>query len=274
MSSELSIELLGADDAPANVALSRSVGWKDALADWHTLHAAARVLGVRAPGRLIAQGALGDYGSAATLAKMVVAPEFQGQGLGRRLLEELLAPARGRGVPIGLCATEQGRQLYEKAGFLPSGELVILFGTPAAGTGEPASVVPLLDAATAISLEQRFVRCDRRGMLRARFEQASAAFLSTSEPGFVMASAFEGGTVVGPLFAQTEATARRLLEAMFARVSGPTRIDVPLQHSALREWLVGLGLREQSLRVEMASGAKQVPWQVAERFALATQAWG
>lgn len=271
----MAIELLGAADAPANVALSQRVGWKDAMGDWHTLHAAARVLGVREQGQLIAQGALGDYGAAASLAKMVVAPEFQGRGLGRRLLEELLAPARERGIPVGLCATDQGRPLYEKAGFLASGELMILFGTPRSALSMPESVESLVDAATAIELEQRFVACDRSRMLRARLGQANAAFCVTgSEPGFVMASPFEAGSVVGPLFASSDATARRLLEAVFSRVPGAVRIDVPMQHTALRTWLVELGLHEHSLRVEMVSGAARTPWQVRERFALATQAWG
>lgn len=270
------IEQLVVDDAPANVALSRSVGWKDALGDWRVLHAAARVLGVREQGRLIAQGALGDYGSAATLAKMVVAPEYQGQGLGRRLLEELVSQPVARSVPVGLCATDLGRPLYEKAGFSASGELMILFGAPSAGASEPGSVVPLVDAARAIEQELCFVACDRSRMLRARLEQANFAFASAheAEPGFVMASAFEGGTLVGPLFAQSEATARRLMRAVCAKVSGPIRVDVPLQHTAFRAWLVEQGLREHSVRVEMVRGATQAPWQVAERYALATQAWG
>jgi GNAT superfamily N-acetyltransferase len=269
------VEELRAEDATANVALSQSVGWKDALGDWHALHAAARVLGVRAQGKLVAQGALGDYGTAATLAKMVVAPEFQGQGLGRRLLQELLAPARARAIPVGLCATDQGRPLYEKVGFSVSGELMILFGTPRAAPSEPGAVVPLLDASAAIELEQRFVGCDRSRMLRARLGQASVAFSAAGgELGFVMASAFDAGTLVGPLFAQSDATARRLLHAVFACTPGPVRIDVPTQHRAFREWLVDRGLREHSSRVEMVSGAEQAPWQVPERFALATQAWG
>jgi GNAT superfamily N-acetyltransferase len=271
----VALERLGVADAPANLALSHRVGWKDTLGDWHTLHAAARVLGVREQGQLIAQGALGDYGAAATLAKMVVAPEYQRRGLGRRLLEELLAPARARGIPIGLCATDQGRPLYEKAGFSVSGELMIVFGTPRPMASRPESIAPLLDAAAVFELEQGFVACDRSRMLRARLEQASAAFYATgSDPGFVMASPFEGGSVVGPLFARSEATARRLLEAVFDRVPGPVRIDVPMQHAALRAWLVELGLHEHSSRVEMVSGADRTPWQVPERFALATQAWG
>lgn len=270
------IEPLSAADVPANVALSRGVGWKDVDSEWRVLHAAARVLGVREQGRLVAQGALGDYGSAASLAKMVVAPEFQGRGLGRRLLDALIAEPVARGVPIGLCATDLGRPLYEKAGFSVSGELMILLGVPSLGTTRSGAVVPLSDAATAIGLERRFVACDRSRMLRARFDEADACFCSADErePGFVLASRFEGAALVGPLLATSEGVARQLVAAVCAALPGPIRIDVPLQHASFRRWLVELGLREQSLRVEMARGAASVPWQAPERYALGTQAWG
>jgi hypothetical protein len=42
----------------------------------------------------------------------------------------------------------------------------------------------------------------------------------------------------------------------------------------LRRSLVALGLREMSVRVEMAFRTVRAPWQVPERFALASQAWG
>jgi hypothetical protein len=51
------------------------------------------------------------------------------------------------------------------------------------------------------------------------------------------------------------------------------RIDVPVEHVGFRSWLVTLGLQERAQRVEMAR-SKRVPWQVPQRFALATQAWG
>jgi hypothetical protein len=276
MNDALGVELLSAADIPANVALSRSVGWKDVDADWRVLHAAARVLGVRAVGRLIAQGALADYGSAASLAKMVVAPEYQGRGLGRRLLEELLAEPDRRGVAIGLCATDLGRPLYEKTGFSVSGELVILFGAPQLGINDPGAVVPLEDAATCVALERRFVACDRSRMLRARFDEANARFCSADEraPGFVLASRSDGASLVGPLFAATEDVARQLVQAACAALPGPIRIDVPTQHGSFRKWLVERGLAEHSQRVEMARGAVSVPWQVRERYALAAQAWG
>lgn len=270
------IERLSADDAAANVALSRAVGWKDAVGDWRVLHAAACVLGIRSAQGLMAQGALGDYGSAATLAKMVVAPECQGRGLGRRLLERLLRPAAERGIPVGLCATNEGRPLYEKAGFHVSGEIVILFGSPSAPAHEPVGVVPLSGAATAIQLERTLISCDRSRMLAARFAEADAAYgLDVGAGvGFALATAFEAGTVLGPLLASSEDGARQLVRAVFAAVPGPVRIDVPAEHVSFRSWLVGLGLRELAQRTEMALGAARVPWQVPARYALATQAWG
>jgi GNAT superfamily N-acetyltransferase len=276
VSSDFVVEELSGADVMSNVALSRSVGWKDVEADWRVLHAAARVVGIRDSGRLVAQGALADYGTAASLAKMVVAPELQGKGLGRRVLETLLAPLDARGVPVGLCATDQGRPLYEKSGFRASGEIMILFGTPRVGTTRPESVVPLSGGERASEIERQFIACDRSGMLRARAREGDAAFeLATgSEPGFVLASRFEGAALVGPIVAATEDGARKLAEAVFQAVPGPIRIDVPVQLASFRAWLVACGLQEHSLRVEMARGAPVVPWQVPQRFALGTQAWG
>lgn len=270
------IRELSPGDIPDNVTLARSVGWKDVAGDWRVLHAAARVVGVRDAGRLVAQGALADYGTAASLAKMIVAPELQRRGLGRRVMDELLAAPMARGIPIGLCATEFGRPLYEQAGFRVSGEIMILLGTPRLGTTRTDSVVPLASAERAVEIERKFVACDRSGMLRARWAQGEPAFELTAngESGFVLASRFEGGAAVGPLFATSEGGARQLAEAVFQALPGAIRIDVPLQLSAFRAWLVGLGLQEMSPRVEMARGASAMPWQVPQRFALGMQAWG
>jgi GNAT superfamily N-acetyltransferase len=261
-------------DVPANVELSQSVGWKDVESEWRVLHDAGDVRGIRHEGRVVAQGVLGDYGNATTLAKMVVASEWQRRGLGARLLDGFLAQADARGVPVGLCATDLGRPLYASRKFEVSGELVILSGTPNLGMVEAGSVVPLLDAELAVELDRRFSGCDRGRMLRARFREASHKLaLGAGEQGFGLASAQGPGSLVGPILAETEAGARELARALMS-AGGPVRIDVPVEHGAFRQWLQALGLREQAVRVEMARGAPRMPWQVSQRFALATQAWG
>jgi len=277
MSTDLAseIERLASTELSQNVALSRSAGWQDSESEWRVLHEAADVRGLRREQRVVAQVAFGDYGTCATIAKMVVAAEAQRQGWGGRLLDGCIAEAEARGIPLGLCATDQGRPLYESRGFTVSGELMILFGRPDWGTEADDSVVPLLDAERALEYDLRFSGCDRRRMLRARFREAIASFEAQGEArGFGLATAQGENALVGPILAESEQGARALLRAIFKAVDRPLRLDVPLQHVELRRWLVQLGLREMSVRVEMARGAGNVPWQSPQRFALATQAWG
>jgi GNAT superfamily N-acetyltransferase len=273
MSFEPAFERLSSRDIAANVALSRSVGWKDVESEWRVLHEAGEVRGARQDGRVVAQGVLGDYGSAASLAKMVVAPELQGQRVGARLLDAFLAEADARRQPVGLAATDRGRPLYESRGFSVSGELMILLGNPLVGTDLPGSVVPLSDAEPVVAADRRFSGCDRGRMLRARFREARCRFALQSG-GVGLASQQDEALLVGPILAESEDEARVLASAIFAAAPGLVRIDVPIEQEKFRGWLVGLGLREVSLRVEMARGTTRSPWQVAERYALSTQAWG
>jgi GNAT superfamily N-acetyltransferase len=266
-------EALQEADLPQNVALSHRVGWKDVESEWRVLHRAGHVCGVRHEGAIVAQGVLGDYGSCATIAKMVVDPSYQRRGLGRRVLDTLLAEADERGVPQGLVATEQGRPLYRAHGFEVSGEIAVLFGELRAVEGGDAVAV-LSRPERAVELDARFTGCDRGRMLRARFAEASARLELSSQPGFALALAHGDHTVVGPLLAESDVGARALLSAVGVAVGGKLRVDVPVEHAELRGWLVEHGLAEVGVRAEMARGARRSPWQVPQRFALASQAWG
>jgi GNAT superfamily N-acetyltransferase len=273
--STVGFERLLPSDVPQNVALSRSVGWKDEESEWRVLHDAADVRGARRDGSLLVQGALGDYGTCMTLAKMVVAPDQHRRGWGARLLDEFMAQADARALPVGLCATDQGRPLYASRKFQVTGTLMILVGVPNVGTSAGGAVVPLADAESAVQLDRRFSGCDRSRMLRARCREASAKFcLAERESGFGFASAQGEGTLVGPILAETEQGARELARALLATAMGPVRIDVPSEHVGFRSWLVSLGLEAKAERVEMGRGVQRLPWQCAQRFALATQAWG
>lgn len=273
MSSGPAFEKLLPRDIDANVALSHSVGWKDVESEWRVLHEAGDVRGMRVDGRVVAQGVLGDYGSAASLAKMVVAPDFQGRRLGARLLDAFLADADARQQPVGLAATDHGRPIYESRGFQVSGELMILVGNVGSEASLPGSIVALSNDEPVIACDRRFSGCDRGRMLRARFRESRCRF-ATEAGGVALASQQGEGLLVGPILAENEDEARLLASAVFAAASGPVRIDVPIEREAFRGWLVGLGLREASLRVEMARGVARSPWQVAQRYALSTQAWG
>ena len=56
----------------------------------------------------------------AYIMNMYVRPEYRRRGIAARMLDLLVADARGRGIGlISLEATDAGRPLYEKYGFIP-----------------------------------------------------------------------------------------------------------------------------------------------------------
>jgi GNAT superfamily N-acetyltransferase len=275
---DLEIARLGLDDRANNVALARDVGWPDTEGDWNAVHAGALVVGVWAGERLVGQGALGHYGRAGTIAKMIVAPRFQRRGVGRAILASLIAEAECRGIGIlGLVATPLGRPLYDRAGFLPVGDVIGLVGIP-----DAASLVdsagPIVQFEEMLRIDERYLGCSREGMLRARFREAILSSAVTGSDGtlcgYALATAQGEHTVVGPVIAETLEIAQALVGSILCRARGPVRIDVPGGSGPFLAWLGHLGLREQKNRPEMARGADRLPWQVSERFALAAQAWG
>jgi GNAT superfamily N-acetyltransferase len=275
---ELRLERLFSSAVSENVALAQSVGWPDDDADWRVIHEAAFVLGARHGAALVGQGVLAPYEpSSGTIAKMIVSPAMQRQGLGAKLLDALLLEADERQVSsLGLVATPFGEPLYASRGFRVTGEVAVFIGAPRLEPVEDV-VSPIADIEQAIAFERRFVSCSRARMLRACSREAKTSAVVTSSDGslrgFALLSARRPYTLVGPVIAETEPTARALIGAIFAANPGNVRIDVPVEHSALRAWLRELGLPEKGVRPEMTRG-EALPWQVPQRFALASQAWG
>jgi len=266
------IEPLSAADVEQNVRLCHSVGWPDTEPEWHVVYDVAYVLGVRQQGALVGQGALGVFESAGSIAKMVVAPSAQRQGIGGRILDGILAEAERRALSaVGLVATPFGKPLYESRGFRATGDVVISMGVPQLDAGSLVETSVVSDVEQILALERRFMTGSRAGMLRARLRHSCAAVHCPA--GYALATSHEKGTRVGPVLAQDEATARSLVSAIFRAVSGPMRLDVPGDKLEFRGWLRELGLVEKGVNTEMVRG-QIPPWHVPARFGLATQAWG
>jgi GNAT superfamily N-acetyltransferase len=271
MTAELAVELLSLRDLPRNLALSNSVGWPDTESEWRLIYQAALVMGALRDGELVAQGALGLFEASASIAKMVVAPSAQRQGIGGKLLDALLLEAERRSLSrVGLVATPFGRRLYESRGFTPVAEVAILVGTPLLA-GKPAGLPAAFDAEQLIAVERRFTGSARTAVLRGRLQAASASAICAG--GFALATTQPTGSRVGPIFADSEETAHVLSSDLFLRLNGPVRLDVPGERLEFRGWLQDLGLVEKGVHLEMSRGG-ELPWQVPQRFCLATQAWG
>jgi GNAT superfamily N-acetyltransferase len=58
------------------------------------------------------------------LSHIEILPEFQGRGLGAAIINDILAEARGKGLPVSLrvLKVNPARRLYERLGFAVTGE--------------------------------------------------------------------------------------------------------------------------------------------------------
>lgn len=105
----------------------------DAVAD----HAVARLDGVLVgtgrlvDGRIDVEGRLVPQtpGTVGTIGRMAVADAVRGAGVGRALLDLLVARAAERGLPeVELHAQLHARGFYDRAGFAPFGEVYLEAG--------------------------------------------------------------------------------------------------------------------------------------------------
>ncbi|MGH8782992.1 GNAT family N-acetyltransferase [Paraburkholderia sp.] len=272
------------DDIPVAHALSTAVKWRHRIDDWR--------FAARSGQGFVAEDAGGVIGTtlawkfdreAASIGMVIVAPERQGLGIGRRLIE-LTLNELGPRIKL-IHATPAGLPLCTKLGFqkvttirqhqgaafqpplvsLPPGERLRPLG---------ASDVPRL-----VELASRASGVDRSALLPQVLDVASGIALDRDGEltGFALFRRFGDGHVIGPVVApRTGATsrARALISYWLAQNAGMfVRIDTP-DDSGLSEWLEGLGLPLVDSVDQMVLGGPLPDDTQFRQFAITNQAVG
>ncbi len=280
------IRRLGPDDLTRCVALSVDRAWSPEKAKWSLLLAAAEPFGVDAPdGRGLAGAVvLARYGAdLASAGMMLVAARYARRGLGRALMEHLLAQAGS--ATVTLFATDLGRPLYEKLGFQAIRRSVSFVGRfqPArdndnkrdAGRVIGGAILPGIKKDDA---EKYGSRPATEADMAAILETDKAAFgadrghLLTRLPGLatgirVLETAGHGitgyaaawlpdvtSTVLGPVVAPDAESAKLLIADLAANARTPVRLDLDPDRPDLPGWAHAHGLEPVSRTVVMAHG--------------------
>ena len=101
------------DDLPAAHALSSEQKWPHRIEDWDMLLSLGFGYVAERDGEVIGTAMAWLYGTdAATLGMVIVSPAAQGMGLGRRLMEAVMADLGDRTILLN--ATDEGAPLYRQ----------------------------------------------------------------------------------------------------------------------------------------------------------------
>jgi len=268
-------------DLAAAHTLSSEQKWPHRIEDWEMLLSLGFGYVVERDGEVIGTAMAWHYGvDAATLGMVIVSPKAQGMGLGRRLMDAVLADLGDRTVLLN--ATEEGAPLYRKLGFELAGPVFqhqgAAFSVPMAKLIPDERVRPLgaKDMATLRSLARRATGMDRDALLDALVRGAQGVVLTRrNEPvGFALFRRFGRGYVVGPTIAPDTGGAKALISHWLGSNSGRfCRLDVP-EESGLSVWLDELGLPCVGRVVRMVRGTRPPVDPSITTFSLTTQALG
>ena len=260
-------------------ALTQQLKWPHRREDWQQALALGEGVAAMENGELIGTTLYWRWGDYATLGLVIVADQAQGKGVGRQLMQTALAALEGH--QLRLHATEMGKGLYEKLGFVATGAIV-QHQCRELAAGEriaPETSQNLRDArqdeAPLLSELESKAHGQRRPQLIASLFDSAERFIvlevQGSTAGFACLRRFGHGFAIGPIICRDLQQAQVLVSELLAGLEGEfVRIDTD-SASGLGEWLVSLGMAQVDAPVLMYKGE---PWQPqgVQAFGLMSQA--
>nr|WP_284700948.1 GNAT family N-acetyltransferase [Robbsia betulipollinis] len=249
--------------------MSVKVAWPHRADDWRLLETAGTGFVAERDGEVIGTGLSWRYGAdRASLGMVIVSPDHQGQGIGRQLMERLIAALEGRAILLH--ATPAGKPLYEKLGFRAVGTVDQHQGTVfqppliSLPPGERLRPLGANDAPRLAELASRACGLERQALFPLLLDVADGIALDRDGEllGFALFRRFGRGFTIGPVVAPDapgSSRAKALISHWLALNEGVfVRMDTP-GDSGLTQWLEGLGMPRVDTVVKMVRGAASGP---------------
>ncbi|MGI5288829.1 GNAT family N-acetyltransferase [Nonomuraea polychroma] len=260
------------DDLDDCTHLAKDRGWLPEEHKWRLLLEVGEAYGIDAPDGdgLAATNILTCYGDDHAVISMVLtASRFGRRGLGRRLMEHVLERAGDR--TVSLYATENGRPLYERLGFRVVGQAAKHTGRFRGElSGRTRSATPE-DLGTILAFDAEVFGTDRSAVLRRMFTFGEEVRIA--DGGFGHRWRNDDNTVIGPVVARDEQTARALIGDLALGVEGEARMDFDLAHESMIRWAGEHGVANPWTVSRMVRGGG-LPGDPARQFLPFMQALG
>ncbi|MDJ0038642.1 MULTISPECIES: GNAT family N-acetyltransferase [Pantoea] len=274
------IRTMTTEDIPQVYAMSQALNWPHRHEDWAIGMQLGEGVVIEEQGEVIGSAILWRWGDkAATIGLVIVANQHQGRGLGKQLMLALLEKVPGYNVRLH--ATEMGKGLYEKLGFVTCGK-ILQYQTPALNA-LPRVEIPAGLTLRSATLDDRDALVQMEQAAHGLFRPALVEHLITDNQtiilqddqqtpqGYASLRRFGRGWVIGPVIAQDFPVAQALTAALMQSLKGEyLRMDTDAT-LPLAAWLESLGLTNVDAPITMVRGDVWVP-QGMQAFGLMTQA--
>jgi len=261
--------------------LTQAERWSHRMEDWEFAHR----LGLGwaacdAEGKLLGTASWWAYGERfATVGLVLVDQNYQGQGIGRQLMEAVIREAGAR--TLQLVATKAGLTLYQRCGFRERYDI----GQHQGMAGEiPASELPSDTTLRVVSRAELGALCDldaaafgadRHQLISAVLESGTGVLAVRGGRliAFALARKSGRGAVIGPVVAPDESLASVLIAYHLMNNTGAfVRVDIPTDAVQLADWLERAGLARVDRVTVMVRGEVPERSPSVGLFALVSQA--
>jgi GNAT superfamily N-acetyltransferase len=269
------------DDIVGAHKLSLAVRWPHRLQDWE--------FNQRLGAGYVAEDESGIIGTAmcwshgakfASIGMVIVSPDHQGRGIGRKLMSLAMEEAGSRTILLN--ATPSGQPLYESLGFVAYGAIHQHQGTVfksrliPVNPGERIRPIGARDIPRLAELGAASSGMPRHTILSALLEVAEGIVIDRYDEiiGYAMLRRFGHGYAIGPVLASTANHAKALISHWAGSYAGSfMRIDVT-NASGLSPWLDELGLVQVDTVISMVRGEPPLEDKNMHRYAIVNQALG
>jgi GNAT superfamily N-acetyltransferase len=242
-------------------------------------------------GELLGASGCASFGASGWIGAVAVVPEARRTGLGHALTEAAVTWLRDSGVAtIHLYATEMGRSIYQRLGFVAEGTCVSLGGSRRRSRRSPGvRAARQGDLAAALALDRGATGEDRTGLLTALWPESApgadrAGPRTTLGPGSALVVEADGQVVgfhlAGPwrpggaTVAADPASGLALLASTGGRPDDALpALSVPEDNTAAIRAMETLGHAERSRTTRMRLGPP-IPWRPTTLFSTFNLFWG
>jgi GNAT superfamily N-acetyltransferase len=230
------------------------------------------ILVANAEDGVVGVACIASFGATGWIGALGVAPEARRRGLGAALTEASVARLRARDAQctVLLYATEAGRPVYERLGFVAEGRAVAWRGV--AGAGPPTELQRLGPAdRDDLRALDRAVTGERRDAVLDAIDPLTGVATATggAREGWAIASPWGAGTAIG---ARSPEDGVALMAAATAGPAAGTLI-VPETNEAAVDALRGWRFVRLNDALRMRLGPA-VDWQPERQFGLFNLFWG